>query len=95
MTLLFLPDTTGLDLHEIDRMNRYLLAGHLRNYHGGQSRPARVWLPRPPDLQLTASCLESARSGQRAAVHVSVLCMQRAQVPHSHPGMPPVSQCGS
>lgn len=35
LTLLFLPDTTGLDLHEIDRMNGYLLAGQLHNYHGG------------------------------------------------------------
>lgn len=35
LTALFLPDTTGLDLHEIDRMSRYLLAGHYRNYHGG------------------------------------------------------------
>lgn len=26
VTVGFLPDTTGLDLHEIDRMNRYLLA---------------------------------------------------------------------
>lgn len=34
LTALFLPDTTGLDLHEIDRMSRYLLAGHFRNYHG-------------------------------------------------------------
>lgn len=34
LTALFLPDTTGLDLHEIDRMNRYLLASHFRNYHG-------------------------------------------------------------
>ena len=30
LTLIFLPDTTGLDLHEIDRMNRYLLAGQAR-----------------------------------------------------------------
>lgn len=95
LTVLFLPDTTGLDLHEIDRMNRYLLAGHLRNYHGGQSRPGRVWLHRLPDLQLTASCLESARSGQLATVHMSVLYMLRVQVPHLHPCMPPVSQCGS
>ncbi len=30
VTLGFLPDTTGLDLHEIDRMNRYLLADQAR-----------------------------------------------------------------
>ncbi|KAL4424952.1 hypothetical protein ABPG77_009681 [Micractinium sp. CCAP 211/92] len=34
VTLAFLPDTSGLDLHEIDRMNRYMLAGQLSNYHG-------------------------------------------------------------
>ncbi|PRW58781.1 proton phosphate symporter [Chlorella sorokiniana] len=39
LTALFLPDTTGLDLHEIDRMNRYLLEGHLRNYHGEAVNP--------------------------------------------------------
>lgn len=29
LTVLFLPDTTGLDLHEIDRVNRYLLSGQV------------------------------------------------------------------
>ncbi len=34
VTVLFLPDTTGLDLAELDRYNLYLLAGQTHNYHG-------------------------------------------------------------
>lgn len=29
LTVIFLPDTTGLDLSEIDRMNRYYVAGQV------------------------------------------------------------------
>jgi MFS family permease len=39
VTLGFLPDTTGLDLHEIDRMNRYLLADQYPNYRGEAVNP--------------------------------------------------------
>lgn len=39
LTVVFLPDTTGLDLEEIDRWNRYLLAGQLHNYHGEAANP--------------------------------------------------------
>ncbi|KAI7844838.1 hypothetical protein COHA_001492 [Chlorella ohadii] len=39
VTLGFLPDTTGLDLHEIDRMNRYLLADQYSNYRGEAVNP--------------------------------------------------------
>jgi hypothetical protein len=33
-TFIFLADTTGLDLAELDRYNLYLLAGQTHNYHG-------------------------------------------------------------
>jgi len=39
VTFLFLPDTTGLDLGEIDRFNRYLIAGQAHNYHGEAVNP--------------------------------------------------------
>lgn len=39
MTLIFLPDTTGLDLVELDRYNLYLLAGQAHNYHGEAVNP--------------------------------------------------------
>jgi MFS family permease len=39
LTVLFLPDTTGLDLVELDRFNMYLLAGQARNYHGEAVNP--------------------------------------------------------
>lgn len=38
-TWLFLPDTTGLDLAELDRFNRYLLAGEASKYHGEAVNP--------------------------------------------------------
>jgi len=38
-TLIFLPDTTGLDLGELDRFNMYLLAGHTQHYHGEAVNP--------------------------------------------------------
>nr|BAU71128.1 proton/phosphate symporter [Parachlorella kessleri] len=42
LTALFLPNTTGLDLHEIDRMNRYLLSGQYHNYHGEATNPRHL-----------------------------------------------------
>lgn len=39
VTFFFLPDTTGLDLGEIDRFNRYLIAGQAHNYHGEAVNP--------------------------------------------------------
>lgn len=39
LTLIFLPDTTGLDLVELDRFNMYLLAGQAHNYHGEAVNP--------------------------------------------------------
>lgn len=38
-TLIFLPDTTGLNLAEIDRYHRYLLAGQAHHYHGEAVNP--------------------------------------------------------
>lgn len=38
-TWMFLPDTTGLDLGELDRYNRYLLAGLASEYHGEACNP--------------------------------------------------------
>jgi hypothetical protein len=38
-TWLLLPDTTGLDLGELDRLNRYLLAGRVKDYHGEAINP--------------------------------------------------------
>lgn len=38
-TWIFLPDTTGLDLAEIDRFNRYLVAGQEHLYHGEAVNP--------------------------------------------------------
>ena len=38
-TWLLLPDTTGLDLGELDRLNRYLLAGKVSKYHGEAANP--------------------------------------------------------
>jgi hypothetical protein len=34
LTFIFLPDTTGLDLVELDRYNLYLLAGQAHHYRG-------------------------------------------------------------
>ncbi|KAL4429622.1 hypothetical protein ABPG77_008671 [Micractinium sp. CCAP 211/92] len=39
LTLVFLPDTTGLDLAEVDRMHRFMLAGQIHNYHGQAVHP--------------------------------------------------------
>lgn len=44
LTWLFLPDTTGLDLAEIDRMHRFMLAGQLKNYHGNAIKPKHLSL---------------------------------------------------
>jgi hypothetical protein len=38
-TFIFLADTTGLDLSELDRYNLYLLAGQGNNYHGEAVNP--------------------------------------------------------
>ena len=42
ITWLLLPDTTGLDIAEIDRLNRYLLAGQEKNYHGEAVNPRHL-----------------------------------------------------
>lgn len=42
LTWLFLPDTTGLDLGEIDRQNRYLMAGKGADYHGEAVNPRHL-----------------------------------------------------
>lgn len=39
LTLLFLPDTTALNISEIDRLNRYLVAGRVEKYHGEAVNP--------------------------------------------------------
>lgn len=44
LTWIFLPDTTGLDLSEIDRMHRYMLAGQLEHYHGDAVKPRHLSL---------------------------------------------------
>jgi len=47
MTLIFLPDTTGLDLVELDRFNMYLLAGQAQHYHGEAVNPKYLsWFER-------------------------------------------------
>lgn len=38
-TLIFLPNTTGLSLAEVDRYNRYLIAGQAQYYHGEVVNP--------------------------------------------------------
>lgn len=42
ITWILLPDTTGLDIAEIDRLNRYLLAGQEKNYHGEAVNPKHM-----------------------------------------------------
>eukprot|EP00889_Picochlorum_renovo_P006191 jgi/Picre1/33221/NNA_008546.t1 len=39
LSLLFLPDTTALNISEIDRLNRYLVAGRVEKYHGEAVNP--------------------------------------------------------
>ncbi|GAB4816605.1 hypothetical protein N2152v2_003651 [Parachlorella kessleri] len=39
ITVIFLPDTTGLDLGEIDRMNRYMVEGQYDKYYGEAINP--------------------------------------------------------
>lgn len=45
LTWLFLPDTTGLPLDELDRFSKYLLAGAGEHYHGQAVAPRHlsVW----------------------------------------------------
>jgi len=38
-TMIFLPDTTGLDLFELDRYNMYLVSGQTQHYHGEAVNP--------------------------------------------------------
>lgn len=38
-TVIFLPDTTGLDLLEVDRYNMYLVSGQAQHYHGEAVNP--------------------------------------------------------
>lgn len=44
ITWIFLPDTTGLDLAEIDRYHRFMLAGQTKNYHGPAVKPKHLSL---------------------------------------------------
>ncbi|GBF93836.1 proton phosphate symporter [Raphidocelis subcapitata] len=44
LTLLLLPDTTGLPLDELDRMHKYMLTGHFEYYHGDAVRPQHLSL---------------------------------------------------
>lgn len=39
VTLLWLPDTTGLSLDELDRMAKYMLAEEFKHYHGEAINP--------------------------------------------------------
>jgi MFS family permease len=45
LTWLFLPDTTGMSLDELDRMSKYMLAGEFEHYHGQAVAPKHlsVW----------------------------------------------------
>ena len=59
VTVLLLPDTTSLDLAEVDRMHRYLLAGELEAYHGDARAPANLsmferWSAAPPHYMTPA-----------------------------------------
>jgi MFS family permease len=42
VTWLFLPDTTGLSLDELDRMAKYMLAGEFHHYHGEGVNPKHL-----------------------------------------------------
>ena len=42
ITIIFLPETTGLDLAELDRFSMYLLAGQEGNYHGEAVNPKHL-----------------------------------------------------
>jgi hypothetical protein len=42
VTWLFLPDTTGLSLDELDRMAKYMLAGEFEHYHGEGINPRHL-----------------------------------------------------
>jgi MFS family permease len=42
VTWLFLPDTTGLSLDELDRMAKYMLAGEFEHYHGEGVNPRHL-----------------------------------------------------
>lgn len=42
VTSIWLPDTTGMDLDELDRWNKYLLAGEAEHYHGACHRLLHV-----------------------------------------------------
>jgi hypothetical protein len=38
----FLPDTTGMSLDELDRMAKYQLAGEFEHYHGEGVNPKHL-----------------------------------------------------
>jgi hypothetical protein len=44
VTTLWLPDTTTLDLEELDRLQRYALEGRFREYHGEAMNPKHLSL---------------------------------------------------
>jgi hypothetical protein len=44
VTFIWLPDTTGLDLEEYDRMHRCLLEGRFQEYHGEAINPRHLSL---------------------------------------------------
>ncbi|GAX75042.1 hypothetical protein CEUSTIGMA_g2486.t1 [Chlamydomonas eustigma] len=44
VTIIWLPETTGLDLEEYDRMHRYMLEGRFQEYHGEAVNPRHLSL---------------------------------------------------
>ena len=44
LTAIFLPDTTGLSLDELDRMAKYMVAGEFDSYHGQAVNPKHLSL---------------------------------------------------
>ncbi|GBF98449.1 proton phosphate symporter [Raphidocelis subcapitata] len=44
VTVVFLPDTTGLPLDELDRLHKYMLTGEFEHYHGDAVAPRHLSL---------------------------------------------------
>jgi hypothetical protein len=42
VTCVFLPDTTGLSLDELDRMAKYMLSNEFEHYHGEAVNPKHL-----------------------------------------------------
>lgn len=69
VTTIFLPDTTGMDLHELDRWNKYVLAGEADHYHGTRRWGGRVVrFPPGPQHVRNAAALRHASGAAAAAV---------------------------